>query len=144
MGQQETTKLTKFISGEEGSPFSTVDKRLYDMVFAEAGGGTPEEIMAVGSVFLNRVREQGYEKALKGSSAYNKRSKQYMKASTGELNKYEKGIYDRNEKLLRYLISNPSEILPYHYFENVKAYGDPFWSKGKEFRDIGRQRFYKK
>src|SRR3990167_5612179 len=119
-----------------------IDKRLYDTIFAEVGGGAPEEVAAVASVFLNTAREKGYEAALKRSSAYNKRSDQFKKASFGQLNPYEAKIYVRNQSIIDNLAQNPVAIAPFTHFENVKAFGEPYWAKNQPFTDIGRQRFY--
>lgn len=116
------------------------DNRLYDTVYAEGGGGSPEEIRAIASVFQNRINAQGLEKALNGSSAYRKKSKEYLKASQGQLNPYEQQVYNRNMQIINEAIKRP---MPYWYMENVNAYGNPPWvSDTKSFNDIGRQRFY--
>lgn len=119
-----------------------IDNRLYNTIYAEAGGGNPSEVRAVANVFLNRILKEGYEKALKGSSAYNKKSKQYKLAESGKFNPYELNIYNRNKKIIDYLTENLSQLKPYYYFENIKAFGEPKWSKGLNYEDIGRQRFY--
>lgn len=116
---------------------------LFNTIYAEAGGGIPEEIKNVASVFLNRAEKTNLEKALSGSSAYRKRSKEYLKAESGRMNPYEKTIYDRNKAIIQLLIDNPQMRTPYTYFENVKAFGNPPWAKKmKSYKDIGRQRFY--
>ena len=131
----------------EASP--TYDRRLYDTIFAEVGGGPEEEVNAVTSVFMNRANKEGYERALRGSSAYRKQSKEYRKAKSGNLSAYEKKVYDRNKKLIDYLANNPEEVSPYTFFENVNAFGDPIekglWPKEMKNwnkKDVGRQRFY--
>jgi hypothetical protein len=122
---------------------SLIDKRLYDTIYAEVGHAPAEEVHAVASVFLNRADKQGYEKALKGSSAYNKQSKEYLKASTGKMNPFEKLTYTRNKQIIDTLIAQPKTRLPYTHFENVNAFGIPSWAKGAiKAQDIGRQRFY--
>lgn len=115
---------------------------FFNTIYAEAGGGPPEEISAAASVFLNRVLKEGLEKALSGSSAYKLKSKEYQKAASGKLNEYEQKIYERNKALVTDLINNPEKIQPFYYMENVKEFGEPKWSKGLKFQDIGRQRFY--
>jgi hypothetical protein len=134
-------KLQTYLNGQADAP-PPIDRRLYDTIFAEVGGGHPHEVMAVGSVFLNRIKKDGYEKALEGSSAYRKQSPQYKLASSGKLTTYEQSIYQRNKNLIDFLIQNPQHIQPFDYMENVKAYGTPSWAKGKKYVDIGRQRFY--
>lgn len=120
-----------------------LDKRFYDVVFGEAGGGSPEEIRAVASVFLNRAEREGYERALRGSAAYTTESPQYRKAFLGDLNAYEKLIYERNRRIVDDLVENPDTLLPFTHFENVEAFGEPSWAPSMEsFEDIGRQRFY--
>jgi len=122
-----------------------IDKRLYDTIYAEVGGGDPKEVAAVTSVFLNRVDKEGYEKALKGSTAYRKKSKEYIKALTGGMTAYEKQVYLRNKGIVDTLISKPELIAPFTHFENVDAFREPSWAKDMESStDIGRQRFYKK
>ena len=124
-------------------PDIQIDPRLLNTIFAEVGGGSPEEVIAVASVFLNRAQEQGLEKALAGSSAYRLKSPQYTKASSGALNPYESTIYRRNANIIYQLMSNPKNRLPYTHFENIKAFGEPSWAKSAtQFKDIGRQRFY--
>ena len=119
------------------------DKRFYDVIFAEVGGGPPEEVHAVTSVFMNRVYKEGYERALKGSSAYNKQSKEYLKAQKEAFNPFEKIVYERNKSIIDGLIAKPDTRLPYTHFENVNAYGIPYWAKkAVKAKDIGRQRFY--
>jgi spore germination cell wall hydrolase CwlJ-like protein len=120
-----------------------VDKRFYDMIFAESGGGIPEEINATASVYLNRLRELGLEKALLGSTAYRKKSKQYRKASEGVMNAFDQKIWGRNKALIDNLIQNPATISPYWFQENVNAFGEPPWlNETSGYKDIGRQRFY--
>ncbi|MBU2052503.1 hypothetical protein KKH13_04840 [Patescibacteria group bacterium] len=119
-----------------------VDKRLFDVIYSEVGGGSPEEVVAVTSVFLNRISTEGYEKALKSSSAYNKQSSEYKKAKLGLLNSYEQKVYLRNSAIVNGLLNNPTTIVPFTHFENVNAFGEPSWGKGKPYKDIGRQRFY--
>ena len=118
------------------------DRRIHDTVFAEVGAGRKDEVSAVVSVFLNRVDKEGYEKALKGSSAYNKQSPQYKKASLNKLNPLEKAVYLRNQKITEGLIRNANKRQPFYSFENVKTFGEPKWAKGLKYQDIGRQRFY--
>lgn len=120
------------------------DGRLYNMLYGEVSGGSPQEINAVASVYLNRIVKEGLEKALKGSAAYNKKSKQYKIAESGNLNPVEKKSYDQIVQTVQELIKNPKKIAPYYYMENVKAFGNPSWSKGLPYEDIGRQRFYQK
>lgn len=122
-----------------------IDKRLYDTIYAEAAGGTDEEVNAVASVFLNRVMKEGYDKALGGSSAYRKKSKQYVKAQRNEFNPYEQKVYSRYNSLIDNLIQNRDQIQPYYFMENVNEYGEPPWvSDTSSHKDIGRQRFYTK
>lgn len=119
------------------------DRRLYDVVFAEGGSGPPEEIAAIASVFLNRIKESGYEKALKASSAYTTKSKQYKLSAEGKLNPYEMEIYLRNMEIINRLRESPDQVLPFTHMENVNAFGEPYWASQMEsFKDIGRQRFY--
>lgn len=121
-----------------------IDKRLYDVIYAEVGGGDPKEVAAVGSVFLNRVARDGYDKALKGSTAYRKKSPEYLKAFTGKMTTYEKSVYQRNKDIMDILVANPNLIAPFTHFENVRDFGEPSWAGGMESAvDIGRQRFYK-
>lgn len=119
-----------------------VDRKFYNTIYAEVGGGPPEEVAAVASVFLNRIATQGYEKALKGSSAYRKQSNEYKKADMGKMTAYEKAIYARNSAIIDTLLLNPTKVLPYTHFENVDAFGEPSWATGQKGVDIGRQRFY--
>ena len=118
-------------------------KQLQDTIYAEVGGGSPEEVAAVISVFLNRAKKKGIDKAFKGSAAYNRKSPEYMKAAESKMNPYEQKIYDRNSLILQNLVEQSDKVLPYNYFENVNAFGEPPWAKDmKESKDIGRQRFY--
>ena len=120
-----------------------VDKRFYDMLYAEVGGGPPDEVAAAASVFINELGKSGYEKALKRSSAYLKQSPEYRKAAGGKLNAYEQVFYDRNKEIVDNLIDNPDLVLPYTHFENINAFGEPSWAgKMRGFKNIGRQRFY--
>ena len=121
---------------------NAVDKRIYDIVFAEGGGGNPEEIGAIASVIMNRIDRVGPEKAFKGFSSYTQKSNQYKKAERGDLNTFEKLFYDRSRKIVDNIIENPDQRQPYYFFENVNRFGNPSWSEGLEFKDIGRQRFY--
>jgi len=118
------------------------DKRIHDVIFAEVGAGPKDEVEAVVNVFLNRVDKEGYDKALNGSTAYRKKSPQYKKASTDKLNPVERIVYERNKNIAENLIRNPDKRQPFTHFENVKAFGNPKWSKGMKYKDIGRQRFY--
>lgn len=124
-------------------PKLTADKRLLDTIYAEAGGATPAELAAVTSVFLNRADKQGLDKALLGSSAYRKGSKEYLKAKTGNLNGYEQNMYLRNKLIIEEMLNNPKLRSPWNHFENIKAFGEPSWAHGiTNYKDIGRQRFY--
>jgi len=137
MGNKYTKPLT------ETTPF-TPTKEFNDMLFAEVGGGSPDEVAAVASVYMNLVNKLGYEKAMKRSAAYNKKSPQYQKASTGDMNGFEKIIYMRNQGIINNLSKNPEQILPYDHHENINAFGEPSWASSmKEYKDIGRQRFYR-
>lgn len=119
-----------------------LDKRFYDTVYAEVGGGDPDEVAAVASTFLNHVDKNGIEKALKKSSAYKLRSREYVKASTGKLSDYERQIYARNQAIID-RVRNPQFRMPFTHFENVRQYGMPSWAKAAQsFKDIGRQRFF--
>lgn len=121
----------------------STDPRLVNTIYAEAGGGRPDEIAAVASTFLNRARQYGMDKALLGSSAYRLRSPQYQKASSGNLTPYEKQFYKTVSTIIGDLEVNPDKVQPWTHFENVKAFGEPSWAKGMaSFQDIGRQRFY--
>ena len=138
----------KFVSALKGTSTEpkapSYDDRLYATIYGEVGGGSAAEVGAVTSVFLNRAQKQGYEKALKGSAAYNKKSKQYMKAYGQKLNTFENIVYKRNKVIVDDLIANPKKRSSYTHFENVKTFGDPSWASSmSEFKDIGRQRFYK-
>ena len=118
-------------------------KELYDTIFAEASGGKPDEIAAVASAFLNRADALGMDEALLGSSAYRKKSKQFLKAQLGELNEYEQKFYDSMKTIVD---SSASNRAPYWFFENVSAFGNPPWlseTSGAGKR-IGRQTFYER
>jgi len=120
-----------------------VDKRLYDTVWAEVGGGSPEEVSAVTSTFLHNATKKGYEKSLHSSTAYRRKSPEYVKAETGAFNQQEKAIYQRNAQIINQQVQDPKKIVPYEKFENVKVFGDPDWAKNMSgYHDIGRQRFY--
>jgi len=120
-----------------------IDKRLYDTIWGEVTGGPSAEVTAVTSVFLNRIMDEGYEKALKGSAAYTKKSKQYKKAESGDMNALEKTFYNRNKLIIDQLVANPQLIQPWTHFDNVNAFGEPSWAKdATTYKDIGRQRFY--
>jgi hypothetical protein len=130
------------------SNMSKIDSRLYHTIWAEAAGGSPEEIKATASTFLNRVDEQGYEKALRGSSAYRKRSPEYLKASKSQLNEYELKKYLEMSGIVDTLVKEPTQRDPWTFFENLTAIGkngEPYWVKSEgldQAKDIGRQRFY--
>ena len=116
---------------------------LLNVVYEETAGGPPEEIAAATSAYLSRVQKQGFDKALLGSSAFKKRSPQYVKAATNQLNAYEMAKKLEYAKIVSGQINDPSTILPYTHHENIKAYGEPSWAKGvTNYKDIGRQRFY--
>lgn len=118
-------------------------KVLTDIVFAETAGGPTEEVQAAASAYLNGVRNNGFERAALSSSAFKFGSKQYAKASTGNLTPYEAKVYSQHAQVLNTLLQKPEEILPYTNHENIKAYGEPSWAKGQtNYKDIGRQRFY--
>jgi len=134
---ESLTKSNKQVEG--------LDKRLYDTIFAEVGGGPADEVAAVASVYFNRIKKQGLEKALKGSSAYRRGSDQYKKAAKGNLNPYESLIYKRNKMIMDELQANPELIQDFWFHENVNAFGEPPWlSETENPEDIGRQRFYRK
>lgn len=120
-----------------------VDKRLYDLIWGEASGGSPQEVAAVASVFINRMNKEGYEKALKGSSAYARRSPQYLKAASGDMNVTERTLYNRNKEIVDRLINEPELVAPFTHFENIREFGEPSWAKDMIGVDIGRQRFYR-
>lgn len=104
------------------------DDRLYAVVYAEAAGGSDAEIQAV----IATYRNVGINK----SCAYRFKSKQYLKAINGDLNAYEKKVFNRIKSL-------PLIKAPYLAHENIKSFGVPYWAGDyKHFIDIGRQRFY--
>lgn len=117
------------------------DPRFTSTIFAESAGGSRDEVENVISVFLNRVRTQGLERALKGSSAFNLKSPQFKKAFSGDLNKSEKKAFDDMTKLVADLALNPENISRFNFFENVNAFGNPDFATS-DFEDIGRQRFF--
>jgi len=126
-----------------GKNNSGLPPEFYHTIYSEVGGGVPEEVAAVASVFLNRAEKHGMDKALSGSSAYKLKSKEYRKAESGKMTTYEKEVYERNRGIVDNMVSNPQFRLPYTHFENVRAFGEPKWAKGaKVKKDIGRQRFY--
>lgn len=136
------SKYAQHIQKPQTQPLQ-VDKRLYDTVWAETGGGSPEEVSAVASTFLHNAKSKGYEKSLHSSTAYRRKSKEYVKAETGALNSQEKALYQRNAQIISHQVQNPDKIVPYEKFENVKVFGDPSWAKDMSgYHDIGRQRFY--
>ena len=119
------------------------DKRFYSTLYGEAAGGNPEEMAAVASVFINLVDKLGYEKALKRSAAYNKKSPQYLKAYEDDLNAFERVKYNIFKDIADNLIADPSQRKPYTHFENVEHFGEPSWAPSMEsYEDVGRQRFY--
>ena len=118
---------------------------MYNILFAEVGGGDSAEAQAVTSTFLNAAATKGFDKAVRMSSAYNNKSPQYQIADSGAFvkNPYEHRAYVRNAAIVDGLVNDPSRIAPYTNFENVQAFGEPSWAKGQtNFKDIGRQRFY--
>ena len=128
------------------------DKRFYSSLYGEAAGGNPEEMAAVASVFINLVDKLGYEKALKRSAAYTKKSPQYLKAYEGNLSAFERMKYNIFKDIADNLIEDPSlktrpaaspESL-FTHFENVNRFGEPPLEAGfpSNYQDIGRQRFY--
>jgi len=126
-----------------------VDERFYATIWGEAAGGSAKEIAATTSVLLNRIREEGYEKALEGSSAYITKSPQYLKALKGELNLTEKTKFLFNKAVIDDLVTNPEKVKPYYFMENladIKKKGDPYWvgEHTDGYQDIDRQRFYYK
>lgn len=118
---------------------------LYNIMFAEVGGGPADEVAAVASTFLNNVDTKGFDKAAGMSSAYKRKSPQYTIADTGawQRNPVETKAFIRNKQIVDNLLTNPQMRQPWTNFENVNAYSEPYWSKGvNNFQDIGRQRFY--
>lgn len=118
---------------------------LSNIMFAEVGGGPVNEAHAVASTFLNNVDQKGFDKAVRMSSAYVKRSPQYQRADTGGYKKsmFEQGAFLRNQALVDNLIQDPAGRGPFTNFENVQAYGEPDWAHAAtQAQDIGRQRFY--
>jgi hypothetical protein len=126
------------------SGLSDEDKKtLTNIIYAEAAGGTTAEIEAVASTFLNLIDKYGKEKAFNRSSAYKKKSDQFKKASSGELNLFEQKVHQSIYSSVDGLITGDVKRQPWTNFENIKAFGEPEWSKGvNDFEDIGRQRFY--
>jgi len=117
-------------------------KAIQDVLYAEGAGGNPEEMTAIANVILNRL-EAG--EGLKGFSSYRKKDPQYIKASTGDLNEYEKEKYDEYGAILKQLMQNPEDRRPWWFMENVEAFGEPSWvTETGAFEDIGRQRFYER
>lgn len=118
------------------------DKRFYDTIWGEAAGGSPAEIKATAAIYDNLVQSLGYEQALAKSNAYRKKSPQYQKAATGNMNAFEKSKYALNQMLINQYLNDPNK-LPYIAHENVKEYGDPSWAPDYlNYDDVGRQRFY--
>lgn len=118
------------------------DPRLKSTIFAEGVGGSPEELEAITSVFLNRVRTQGLERALKGSTAFNTKSPQFQKAGKPQdFSPQESESFNGILKILNNLANNPDGVGRFTDFENVEAFGTPPFAS-KDFEDIGRQRFF--
>lgn len=141
--------LTSLFSAKEAEAGQKIDltpsqRKLVDsIIYAEAAGGNLDEIKGVASTMINRIAKDGFDKAVKGYSSYNKKSKQFVKASTGDLNDYEKKIFSSYSTAVQSLLDNPDLVSPYTHHENIKAFGEPYWAKGQsDFKDIGRQRFY--
>lgn len=120
------------------------DNRLYSVIFAESAGGTSNEISATTDAFLNIADEEGSEKALKRSSAYLLKSKQYKKAKDQDLNAYEQEVYNRIKDIVDTRVDvEKSERLPYNRFENENAFGaHPEAKEALQSESIGRQRYY--
>lgn len=122
-----------------------IDKRFSYVIYAENGYATmpEEEIKASVSCYLWLVEIHGYEKALKKSMAYTKKSKQYNLVSKNLLNEYEKKHYQKICKIIDSLKDSPEKRLPVDHHENVRQYGSPYWAKEMiSYRDIGKQRYY--
>ena len=115
----DISTLLQAIFKKDTSP--KIDKRFYDTIYAEVGGGDPQEVNAVASVFYNLTNDLGYEKALKRSSAYRKKSKEYEKASNSDFTEYEQYIYNRNKKIINDMLSNPDYIQSYTHLEIFKC-----------------------
>lgn len=140
-----TMFLIMLLSFATISQGNTIDNRLSYVIFAEAGYSTmpEEELKANISCYLHLIDMLGYEKALKKSSAYKTKSKQYRLVSKKMLNEFEQLHYQRIVNLLNELIKNPNKRLPVDHHENVKRYGSPYWAKDMvSYKDIGMMRYY--
>jgi kynureninase len=125
------------------APWVTLDERFAPVVYAESAGGSPQEIAATATTFLNLAKQLGYEKALRRSSAYLKKSPQYLKASNADFSPYEKKVWKNLNEVVNFVASNQDKLPAYLAFENINAFGTPRWAKDfSSFKDIGRQRYY--
>lgn len=113
------------------------------IIFAEAAGGPNEEIEAVASTLINRINKHGFDKAIQGYSSYTTQSPQFIKAAAGDLNEFEQKKFKQYGNIFDGLTEDVTRVSPYTHHENINAFGEPKWAKGqKNFKDIGRQRFY--
>lgn len=130
-------------SGESNQLSPKQQKILKSVIWAESNGGSPEEIKATTSTFLNLIDKKGFKKAMLDSSAYRTQSKEYLKALNNKFNAYEKPISSKTNDVVDSLLSGKQQRDSYTKFENVKQFGEPKWARGQnDYRDIGRQRYY--
>lgn len=120
---------------------AAADPRMQQAIFGEGSGGTQEEIDAITSVFLNRVRTQGLQRALEGSAAFNTNSPQYTAAGADPLLPADQVSADRVLDALTRQSADPSTIEAFTHFENINKYPVPSFASST-YEDKGRQRFY--
>ena len=99
-------------------------QRILNTGYGEAAGGSNEEMIAVFSTILNDLSQKGdLDKVLNRYSAYRKESPQYLKASTGDLNAYEKNVYSNYGQILNGMLEGKINTVPnITHMENVDAF----------------------
>ena len=124
-------------------------KLFASCVYGEACGETFQGQQAVASVFFMRWKSGRYGKTLsevlsKASASYYNKSRQFQKAITQTLDKYEWRRYDVIEDYCQDLLEGKTQpIINATHFENIEAFGKPNWYEDMvEVDVIGNHRFY--
>lgn len=119
---------------------------VLDVLWGEAAG-EPEvgKVAVLSTMFNNLESDKDFDKMLKRYAAYYTKSPAYKRAASGQLNAFERILYNRNAELLERMMSGDVPVIPgITHFENVDRFGEPPWES--EMDRVGRygsQIFYK-
>ena len=133
------------------NPLAVDAELMTKYIFAEDAGGGPEAWSAVGNVALNRLKSGKFGNSLEGvikkmSAAIQTKSPQWQKADKGELNDFERRVFEKIKQVAEGLVSGqlPDNTKGATHFENLNAFPRPYWAKGMDaVSRVGQHTYFK-